>query len=75
MRDLAERVIALTGSDSTINYMGKEDAFCPGYMEPLARVPDISRIRALGFTASFSLGQAIERTVADSISLPEIQAR
>lgn len=72
---LAERVIALTGSRSTIRHVEKADAFCPGHIEPMARVPDITRIRALGFRSSFSLDEAIEGAIAERKGLSKIQTR
>jgi len=47
IRGLAERVIELTASESSIRYVSYEDAYEPGFEDMQRRVPDTSRIRAL----------------------------
>jgi UDP-glucose 4-epimerase len=63
--DLAERVINITGTDPGINFVNNSTAFCPSFDEPDARVPDIQRIRDLGFVPTYDLTSAIARSVSE----------
>ena len=45
--DLAERIKAITGSQSDITYIPYSKAYAPGFEDMQRRVPDISRIHAL----------------------------
>ena len=47
IRDLAQKVIELTGSDSEIRYISYEEAYGEGFEDMKRRVPDISKIRDL----------------------------
>jgi len=47
IRDLAQKVIELTGSDSEIQYISYEEAYGEGFEDMKRRVPDISKIRDL----------------------------
>lgn len=47
IQGLAERVIALTGSDSEIELVPYEEAYAPGFEDMPRRVPDTTRIRGL----------------------------
>ncbi len=47
IEELAQRVRAITGSDSPIVYVPYEDAYAPGFEDMRRRVPDISRIQGL----------------------------
>lgn len=47
IEELAQRVRAVTGSDSPIVYVPYEDAYAPGFEDMRRRVPDISRIQGL----------------------------
>ncbi len=44
---LAQRVIGLAGSASTIDHIPYDQAYAPGFDDMLRRVPDIGKIRAL----------------------------
>ena len=47
IRELAEKVIQLTGSSSRIEYLSYEEAYGEGFEDMKRRVPDISKIRNL----------------------------
>ena len=46
IKQLAEQVIAVTGSKSDITYTAYSDAYPAGFEDIQRRVPDISKIRA-----------------------------
>lgn len=47
IRELAKKVIELTGSNSKIEYMSYEEAYGEGFEDMKRRVPDISKTRSL----------------------------
>lgn len=47
IQELAERVIALTGSQAGIRRVPYEEAYAPGFEDMRRRVPNISRLQAL----------------------------
>jgi UDP-glucose 4-epimerase len=60
IKQLAEKVIALTGSQSTITYTPYSDAYPAGFEDIQRRVPDTSKIKsAIGWTAGKDLNQII----------------
>jgi UDP-glucose 4-epimerase len=65
MRELAERVLTLTGSSSAIRSVAYGDAYPPGFEEIPRRVPDTARIRAaIGWAPAHDLDSIIKRTIA-----------
>jgi len=65
VRELAERVIARTGSDSEIQFIPYEEAYAPGFEELGIRRPDISALRDLtGWTPVLTLDHAIDDVIA-----------
>ena len=58
IRELAERVIAFTGSESSILEVPYEEAYEEGFEDMMRRVPDTARI-------SGALGWAPTRTLDD----------
>jgi len=65
VRDLAERVIARTGSTSPIQYIPYEEAYAPGFEELGIRRPDTSALRDLtGWTPVLTLDHAIDDVIA-----------
>lgn len=65
IEDLARRVIARTGSSSTIRYIPYSQAFGPGYEDMRHRAPSLDKIRALtGYTPKTSLDEIIDRVIA-----------
>lgn len=64
IRELAERVKALTGSRSPIEYVPYDEAYEAGFEDMPRRVPDISKIRALiGYEPRLDLDQIIATVV------------
>lgn len=62
MRELARRVIALTGSLSNITYIPYEEIFRDGFQDMYRRIPDTTKVRELlGWRPSRSL----ENIIAD----------
>jgi UDP-glucose 4-epimerase len=60
IKQLAEKVIALTGSHSTITYTPYSDAYPAGFEDIQRRVPDTSKIKSvLGWTPGKDLAQII----------------
>jgi UDP-glucose 4-epimerase len=63
---LAERVIAATGSASTIAKVPYEEAYGDGYEDMQRRIPDCTRAREqIGFSPTRSLDDIIAAVVAD----------
>jgi UDP-glucose 4-epimerase len=61
IKELAERVIKLTGSNSQIEYVSYEDAYPAGFEETMRRVPDTSKIRSLtGWKPQYTLDKIIK---------------
>lgn len=64
IRALAERIIALTGSDSQIRLVPYEEAFASNFEDMRRRVPDISKAgRIAGYKPRYSLDQILGRIV------------
>jgi UDP-glucose 4-epimerase len=64
IRELAERVIAATGSQSKIIYVPYEEAYAPGFEDMRRRVPDLSRVHQLiGYEPTFTLDETLKRVV------------
>lgn len=60
IRDLASRVLKITGSSSTITFIPYSEAYGPGFEDMQRRVPDTSRIQQLiGWQPSISLDQTL----------------
>src|SRR5436190_4237866 len=64
--ELAERVLALTGSGSEIRFVPYDEVYGAGFEDMYRRVPDTAKLRALtGWTPSRSLDDIISELVAD----------
>ncbi|MDW7650441.1 MAG: GDP-mannose 4,6-dehydratase [Bacillota bacterium] len=61
---LAEKIKALTQSTSPIEFIPYSSAFGVDFEETLRRVPDISRIRKLGYEPRYTLDDALEQIIA-----------
>jgi len=62
IEDLAKRVIAITGSQSTIKKIPYEEAYEEGFEDMVRRVPDLRKIRALiGYEPKVVLDEIIRR--------------
>jgi UDP-glucose 4-epimerase len=60
IKQLAEKVIAITGSTSTTTYTAYSDAYPAGFEDIARRVPDISKIKAaIGWAPGKDLSQII----------------
>ncbi len=65
IRNLAEKIIALTGSGSTIEYIPYEKAFGKDFEDMMRRVPGMDKIRALiGYEPEVPLDEMLRRIVA-----------
>jgi UDP-glucose 4-epimerase len=63
---LAERVIAMTNSNSNIRLIPYAQAYPPGFEDMQRRMPDLTRLRALtGYSTKYKLNQILEDVVAD----------
>jgi UDP-glucose 4-epimerase len=66
IRDLAERVIKRTGSNSTIAHVPYEDAYEDGFEELGRRVPDTTALRELtGWVAEKTIDDVIDDVAVD----------
>lgn len=62
--ELANRVIAATGSQSRITYVPYEEAYAPGFEDMRRRVPDLTKVRQLiGYEPRFTLGDTLKRVI------------
>ena len=69
MTQLAERVVAVTGSSSTITYVPYEAAYGAGFEDMQRRVPDCTRARQqIGFQPSQSLADIIAAVAAHQVA-------
>jgi UDP-glucose 4-epimerase len=66
---LAERVIALSGSPSTIRRVRYEDAYGAGFEDTMRRVPDITRARkTVGYEPQHNLDDIIKSVIQDQLT-------
>jgi len=64
IRDLARKIIHLTGSDSTIKFVPYEDVYGKGFEDMMRRVPDISKIRNLvGWEPKVTLDELLIKVI------------
>ncbi|HEX9090506.1 MAG TPA: GDP-mannose 4,6-dehydratase [Anaerolineales bacterium] len=64
IRELAEKVIAATGSQSEITYVPYEEAYAPGFEDMRRRVPDIEKVHQLiGYEPRFTLDDTLKRVI------------
>ena len=67
IRQLAERVKAVTGSTSKIVLIPYSEAYEEGFEDMLRRVPDVTKLNALtGFAPQFTLDDILQDVVADT---------
>jgi UDP-glucose 4-epimerase len=60
IKQLAEQVLAITGSKSAITYTAYSDAYPAGFEDIQRRVPDISKVKkAIGWAPTKDLAQII----------------
>jgi nucleoside-diphosphate-sugar epimerase len=66
INDLAERVLALTGSSSSLTYVPYEQVYGHGIEEMFHRIPDLGKIRAaIGWEPSIGLDRILAEVVAE----------
>ena len=76
IRDLAMKIIAMTGSDSTLEFVSHHQVFGQNFEDMARRVPDISKIQNfVGYKPSVHLEEILARTIdywapKHSIALP-----
>ena len=64
IRELADRVKTLSGSQSTIQYVPYDEAYEAGFEDMPRRVPDISKIRDLvGYQPKLELNDIIKTVI------------
>jgi UDP-glucose 4-epimerase len=64
IRELAERVIKMTGSQSTIIYVPYEEAYAPGFEDMRRRVPDLTKVHKLiGYEPHYTLDETLRRVI------------
>jgi nucleoside-diphosphate-sugar epimerase len=64
IRALAERLIAIAGSRSTIRYVPQQDVYGPSYEDIPRRIPNVEKMqKVLGVTAKTSLDDGLSRTI------------
>jgi UDP-glucose 4-epimerase len=64
MRQLAEKVVTLTESNSEIVYVPYEQAYAPGFEDMRRRVPSLEKIHQLiGFVPKYSLDDTLRRVI------------
>jgi UDP-glucose 4-epimerase len=65
IKELAERVIALSGSSSGIRYISYEEAYGKGFEDMNRRTADITKLRTtLGFELSYDLDALLQDIIA-----------
>jgi UDP-glucose 4-epimerase len=64
IRELAERIITVTGSQSKIIYVPYEEAYAPGFEDMRRRVPSLDKVHQLiGYEPHYSLDDTLKRVV------------
>ena len=64
IQHLAERIIALTGSPSTVEYIPYDKAYSPGFEDMRRRVPSIDRlVQQIGYRPTFTLDETLQRVI------------
>ena len=67
MEELAHRVIARSGSQSTIRYVPYDQAYGPGYEDMRHREPSLDKIReAIGYTPQTTLDTILDVVIEDT---------
>jgi UDP-glucose 4-epimerase len=64
IRELAEMVIASTGSQSKVIYVPYEEAYAPGFEDMRRRVPDLAKVHKLiGYEPHYTLEATLKRVI------------
>lgn len=71
INELAQRVIAATGSDSAIRHVPYEEVYGFDFADTRRRVPDVSKAKdVLGWEAALNLEQGLARTLEHRLGSP-----
>jgi UDP-glucose 4-epimerase len=66
IKELAERVCAVSGSNVPITYTPYEEVYGPGFEDMQRRTPDISKLQALiGYAPKYTLADILHDVIAD----------
>lgn len=64
IRELAEKIISLTGSTAGFKLVPYHEAYGDGYEDMRRRVPDVTKIcRTIGFQPRYTIEQALEKII------------
>ncbi len=64
IRELANRIITATGSQSKITYVPYEEAYAPGFEDMRRRVPDLEKVHQLiGYEPRYTLDETLVRVI------------
>jgi UDP-glucose 4-epimerase len=64
IKELAERIIEMVGSESEIEFIPYEEAYEEGFEDMRRREPNISKLQdAIGFKQKFTLEDTLERII------------
>jgi UDP-glucose 4-epimerase len=70
IRELARKVVELTGSSSKIEFMSYKEAYGEGFEDMKRRVPDITKIRnMIGWYPEVNLDELLQRVITYEISI------
>ncbi|MCJ7543409.1 MAG: GDP-mannose 4,6-dehydratase [Phycisphaerae bacterium] len=76
INDLAVKVLALTGSRSTVQHVSYEEAYGRPFDDMLVRVPDLTKIRRLiGYQPTYNLEQTLAQIIEYERSRPASQRK
>ncbi|NLC51463.1 MAG: nucleoside-diphosphate sugar epimerase, partial [Firmicutes bacterium] len=64
IRELAEKIKALTGSSSAIKIIPYTEAFDEQFEETQRRAPDITRLQKLGYRPRYTLEETLKKIIA-----------
>jgi UDP-glucose 4-epimerase len=76
IRQLAEKVLAATGSQSEIVYVPYEEAYAPGFEDMRRRVPDLTKVHDLiGYAPQYTLDDTLSRVISYERELMKKQGK
>jgi UDP-glucose 4-epimerase len=71
--ELAEQVIARSGSKSQVSYVPYDEAYGPGYEDMRHRAPCLEKISAaIGYTPKTALGEILDAVIAEMRAHPHL---
>lgn len=67
IEDLAKKIIAMTGSSSTLRYLSYEEAYGKPFDDMARRVPSLERIKqTVGYEPRYSLDDTLQQVIKDA---------